>query len=94
MQIVSRIFLIIAVGLAAWPSETTAQTSVQLEALKRLKNLDIEANPSLKKVVLSILEASKGKPAFVEIVRDFKLKGHEVESVSYTHLTLPTTPYV
>ena len=74
MQIVSRIFLIIAVGLAAaWPSETTAQTSVQLEALKRLKNLDIEANPSLKKVVLSILEASKGKPAFVEIVRDFKL---------------------
>ena len=84
MQIVSRIFLIIAVGLAAaWPSETTAQTSVQLEALKRLKNLDIEANPSLKKVVLSILEASKGKPAFVEIVRDFKLKGHEAELIRF-----------
>ena len=57
MQIISRIFLIIAVGLAAaWQSEATAQTSVQLEALKRLKNLDIEANPSLKNVQDNFLE--------------------------------------
>jgi len=84
MQIVTRIFLIIVVGLAAtWPSVATAQTSVQIEALKRLKNLNIESNPSLKKVVFNILEASKGKPAFVEIVRDFKLKGQEAELIRF-----------
>ena len=84
MQSVTRILTIVAVGLAlAWPCDSAAQTSIQLEALKRLKNLDIESNPSLKKVVLNILEASKGKPAFVEIVRDFKLEGHETELIRF-----------
>ncbi len=54
-----------------------------MEALKRLKNLDLESNPALKKIVLKHLEASKAKPAFVEIVRDFKLNGHEAELIRF-----------
>jgi putative heme-binding domain-containing protein len=54
-----------------------------LEALKRLKNIDIESNPALKKIVLKSLEAAKGTPVFVEIVRDFKLKGHEAALIRF-----------
>ncbi|MEC8973807.1 MAG: c-type cytochrome [Verrucomicrobiota bacterium] len=79
-----RLFIALAVGLAiAWPSAASAQTNLQLEALKRLKNLDLESNPALKKIVLQHLETSKGKPAFVEIVRDFKLNGHEAELIRF-----------
>ena len=81
----SRLFIPLAISLAsACPSLSNAQTSVQLEALKRLKNLDLEANPSLKKAVLNILKDSKGKPAFVEIIRDFKLKGHEIDLIRFS----------
>ena len=79
-----RTIIALAISLTiGWLCETNAQTQIQLEALKRLKDLDIESNPSLKKVVLNILESTKGKPAFVEIVRDFKLKGYEAELISY-----------
>ena len=44
-----RLFIALAVGLAiAWPSAASAETNLQLEALKRLKNLDLESNPALK----------------------------------------------
>ena len=70
-----RLIIAIAIYLTIGGTcETHSQTNIQLEALKRLKDLDIESNPSLKKVVLNILESTKGKPAFVEIIRDFKLK--------------------
>ena len=79
-----RLIIAIAISLTiGWSCKTNAQTNVQLEALKRLKNLDIESNPALKKVVLSILESAKGKPAFVEIIRDFKLEGFETELIRF-----------
>lgn len=58
-------------GLLA--QETTDRTSILLEALQRLKDQDIEANPALKKAVLNVLEKVRGKSAFVDVVRDFKL---------------------
>ena len=80
-----RLIIAIAISLTiGWSCKTNAQTNVQLEALKRLKNLDIESNPALKKVVLSILESAKGKPAFVEIIRDFKLEGFETNGLDST----------
>ena len=80
MRLIIAIALYLTIG---GPCETHAQTNIQLEALKRLKDLDIESNPSLKKVVLNILESTKGKPAFVEIIRDFKLKGYEAELIRF-----------
>jgi putative heme-binding domain-containing protein len=55
--------------------DDAARTAINLEALSRLKGIDLEANPSLKAVVLKLLEQMRGKPEFVEIVRDFKIPG-------------------
>jgi putative heme-binding domain-containing protein len=51
--------------------------SVAMEALSRLKGIDLESNPAVKNAVLKILEQVKGTPQFVEIVRDFKITGRE-----------------
>jgi putative heme-binding domain-containing protein len=50
-------------------------SNVQLEALKRLQGVDLEANPTLKAAVLKILETTRGTPQFVELVAQFKLTG-------------------
>jgi putative heme-binding domain-containing protein len=54
-----------------------ARRSINLEALSRLKGLDLEANPSVKAVVLKLLDQVRGTPQFVELVRDFKIQGHD-----------------
>jgi len=77
----SRYCIALAIGLAA--PHLPAQVNVKLEAIKRLKDTDLEANPAIKKVVLDILESSRGQAAFVEIVRDFRLPGHEAELLRY-----------
>jgi putative heme-binding domain-containing protein len=51
------------------------QASIAIEALSRLKGIDLEANPPLKAAVLKVLEQTRGSPQFVEIVRDFKITG-------------------
>jgi len=76
-----RFFIALAIGLAA--PHLPAQINVQLEALKRLKDIDLDANPAVKKVVLDLLESSRGQAAFVELVRDFKLPGHEAELLKF-----------
>jgi putative heme-binding domain-containing protein len=53
--------------------DDAARSAINLEALSRLKGIDLEANPSLKAVVLKLLEQMRGNPEFVEIVRDFKV---------------------
>src|SRR5438093_1047136 len=66
--------------LAAGAGESNSQserdhTGIALEALSRLKGIDLEANPAVKAAVLKTLEQVRGTPQFVEIVRDFKIKG-------------------
>lgn len=67
--------LVFSACLAALTTTVLAQdrTTVMLEALQRLKDQDIEANPALKKAVLGVLEKVRGTSPFVDIVRDFKL---------------------
>ena len=57
--------------------------SIAIEALSRLKGMDLEANPALKGAVLKVLEKTKGTPQFIEIVRDFELKGQTKELVDF-----------
>lgn len=57
--------------------------SVAIEALSRLKGMDLEANPALKGAVLKVLEKTKGTPQFVEVVRDFELKGQAKDLVDF-----------
>jgi putative heme-binding domain-containing protein len=68
--------LVLAAILAATAS-SGGQDSTALEVVRRLKGMDIDANPALKAAVLRVLETTRGTPEFVEIVRDFKLPGQE-----------------
>jgi putative heme-binding domain-containing protein len=63
--------------MAVLGAEQDQPNSVALEALSRLKGIDLESNPAVKNAVLKILEQVKGTPQFVEIIRDFKIKGQE-----------------
>jgi putative heme-binding domain-containing protein len=56
-------------------TQSTQKNAVALEALKRLKDVDLDANPALKKAVLKVLDSARGTPQFVEIVRDFDIQG-------------------
>ena len=53
----------------------SAKKSVNLEALSRLKGMDLEANPAVKTVVMRLLDQVRGTADFVEIVRDFHIQG-------------------
>jgi putative heme-binding domain-containing protein len=67
----------------AQPAKVDDQTALQIEALNRLKGTDLESNPTLKSAVVRILEKTRGTPQFVEIVRDFGLKGHSSTLLEY-----------
>jgi len=58
-------------------TEQTEHTAVAIEALSRLKGIDLEANPAVKTAVLKVLDQIRGKPQFVELVRDFKIKDQD-----------------
>ena len=62
-----------------------------LEALSRLKGRDLEANPALKNAVLNVLKQVDGKPAAVEIIRDFQLKDQAQALLDFA-LKNPTDP--
>lgn len=62
--------------LAAFASDG-GQVSTALEAVRRLKGMDLDANPALKAAVLRVVETTRGTPPFVELVRDFKLTDQE-----------------
>lgn len=61
-------------ALASEPVDP-GRRAVNLEALSRLKGLDLDANPSVKAVVLKLLKQIQGTPDFVEVVREFNIKG-------------------
>ncbi len=63
---------------AAEPGAAEGGNTVAIEALSRLKGMDIEANPALKNAVLKVLESTRRTPAFVQIVQDFKIPEKEV----------------
>jgi putative heme-binding domain-containing protein len=73
----------LALATFAQPAKVDDQTAVQIEALNRLKGADLESNAALKAAVLRILEKTRGTPQFVEIVRDFNLKGHADALLDY-----------
>ena len=75
--------LSIAVSAIAEPPALDSQTAIQVEALNRLKGMDLEANEALKNAVLKVLAKTRGTPHFVEIVRDFAIKGQSEELLAY-----------
>lgn len=59
------------------------QTRIQIEALDRLKGMDLEANPALKNAVLKVVAKVRDRAEFVELVRDFELKGQSDALLEY-----------
>lgn len=59
------------------------QTTIQVEALKRLKDVDLESNTAVRGALDRVLEKTRGTPQFVELVREFKLKGRADEVLNY-----------
>ncbi len=67
-------FLLLFLGVAVHLTKAQdAPNNTAIEALSRIKGLDLEANPALKGAVLKVLATTRGTPQFVEIVRDFNL---------------------
>jgi putative heme-binding domain-containing protein len=76
-------------GLVLWlpAAECLAQTqpaagepdraAIAMEALSRLKGMDLEANPAVKTAVMKVLESTRGTPNFARIVQDFQIKGQQ-----------------
>jgi putative heme-binding domain-containing protein len=76
--------ILLGITLALASVVTHAQVdSAQIEALSRLKGMDLDANPALKNAVLKVLEKTKGTPQFVEIVRDFNITGQTKELADF-----------
>ena len=51
--------------LGAQPAKLDERTAIQIEALNRLKNVDLESSPALKGAVVKVLEKTRGTPQFV-----------------------------
>lgn len=62
-------------GRGQTPPVAVNRNALAIEALGRLKGMDLEANPALKAKVLKVLESTRGTPDFVRIVQDFNLAG-------------------
>ena len=69
--------------LSVRPAGLDEQTRIQIEALNRLKGMDLEANPALKKAVLTVVQKTRGTAEFVTLVDEFKLTGQEAALLEY-----------
>ncbi len=53
------------------------KTTLAVEALTRLQNVNLEQNAKLKETVLKVLERTRGSPNFVKLVQQFKLPNED-----------------
>jgi putative heme-binding domain-containing protein len=59
---------------AAQPNPEPPPNTIALEALSRLKGIDLETSPAVKAAVMRVIESTAGTPQFVELVREFRIK--------------------
>jgi putative heme-binding domain-containing protein len=62
---------------------TPPPNSIAIEALSRLKDIDLEANPGVKAAVIRVIESTKGTAQFVELVREFRFKDQDDALLGY-----------
>jgi putative membrane-bound dehydrogenase-like protein len=65
--------------------------TVAAEALARLQNVDLNANPELKAFIETQAGDAKGTPRFIALVRDFRLRG-QAPALLETALNHPQHP--
>jgi len=59
------------------------RTTIALEALQRLKGIDLENNPAIKAAVFKLLNQTRDQPEFVQLVRDFQIKDQEAALLQF-----------
>jgi putative heme-binding domain-containing protein len=59
------------------------RTAIALEALQRLKGIDLENNPAIKAAVFKLLNQIRDQPEFVQLVRDFQIKDQEAALLQF-----------
>lgn len=77
MKRIALLTLLFAGIASAEETALDPQTTVRVEALRRLEGVDIHANPQLEAAVMKVLDAVRGRSEFVEIVRKFQIKGQD-----------------
>jgi putative heme-binding domain-containing protein len=65
------------------PASVDEKTAIQVEALKRLKDVDLDSNSAIKGALERVLEKTRGTPQYVELVREFKLKDRAHDLLDY-----------
>jgi len=58
-------------------AESNDRTSLAVEAVTRLQNVDLSQNAKLKETVFKLLDRTRGTPDFLRLVKHFKLKGQQ-----------------
>lgn len=69
--------------LSLAPIAAEPQSGVAMEALKRMKGIDLEKNPAIKTAVLKVLDSARGTPQFVQIIQEFKIPGRNPELLAF-----------
>lgn len=72
------LLLAAALILAAEEPLPPERVATMVEALTRLGPEKVNANPKLQEALGKVLAATRGTPQFVQLVRDFGVKGQEV----------------
>lgn len=75
----------------AEPPAPAARPKVALEALQRLKGMDLEANPALKAAVSKIVESARGTPEFIQIARILELADEHEEILAIARREGPSS---
>jgi putative membrane-bound dehydrogenase-like protein len=57
----------------------TAKTEILSDALNRLGKTELRSHPDVKKAMESMLAATEGKPAFIDVVRNFHIPGQSAQ---------------
>jgi putative heme-binding domain-containing protein len=58
-------------------AESNDRTSLAVEAVTRLQNVDLSQNAKLKETVFKLLDRTRGTPDFLRLVKHFKVKGQQ-----------------
>ena len=74
MKLLIILFCALALSVLA---QSDNRTSLAVEAVTRLQNVDLDQNAKLKETVFKLLERTRGTPDYLRLVKHFKLKGQQ-----------------
>lgn len=63
--------------------EIPERIRIAVETLSRLRNVDLEKNPKLKTAVLNVLEATRGTPDYVNLIKKFQIEDQDRGLIEY-----------